>query len=728
MPALAAVPGGVWMLKLAKGPDRQQGSTGSGASGPSVTRPQHLYYAFLSYSHKDHKVADWLHRELERFRVPRSLAGQLTPAGVIPSRLTPIFRDRHELAAAGDLGEEIREALASSRYLIVLCSPDAAKSKWTNAEIEAFKRNRPEGCVLAAIIDGDPFASDVPGREAEECFPPALRQKFDRRGRPTGKRAEPLAADLRETGDGKRIGLLKLIAGMLEVGLDDLVQRDTTRRHRRLAYAAAGSFAGMAIASGLAIAAVQARDAARDQRREAEGLVAFMLGDLKDKLEPIGRLDALDGVGSRVLDYYSKQDASELTDAALVQRARALSLTAQVAYLRGNYEGASRLYREAMAGTGEAIARSPHDPERLFDHAQNVFWIGELSRFRGRIGEAEVAYREYKRLADRMSAIEPNNLKWRMEVQYARENLGIVLMSQRRFAEAGRQFESALRPIESLASIDSGNKEYQRELSTVLAWLADARRAEGRLTEAVSLRSRQVTYLQTLLADRSADAALRQNLVPAYQALGVLLTSQGQLERGIDRYRLGLSEANRLIGIEPNNSNWKDGAASIRLDLARSLLALGRRDEAAQQAAAGCEIARTLRARGPNVWRWRRLETTCLSIRSLLAGAGGDFGQAEALAEQALTAARSERSGDALADRYNVAAAYRLLGDARRRNGAADRARDAWAAGLSQLPRNAAERPGETHERAELLMRLGRRDEARPIVARLDAMGYRSVS
>ena len=74
---------------------------------------------------------------------------------------------------------------------------DAAQSRWTNAEIERFKRTRPEGWVLAAIVGGEPFASDMPGREAEECFPPALRYKYDRRGRPTGKRAEPLAADFR---------------------------------------------------------------------------------------------------------------------------------------------------------------------------------------------------------------------------------------------------------------------------------------------------------------------------------------------------------------------------------------------------------------------------------------------------------------------------------------------------------------------------------------------------
>src|SRR5437016_3275575 len=308
------------MAKLARLPTIDGASQTEAADVRHVPRLRTRYYAFLSYSHKDRDLADWLHRELEKFRVPHSLAGKLTANGVVPRRLTPIFRDQHDLSAGGDLAEEIKAALAASQFLVVLCSPTAAKSRWTNAEVESFKRTRPEGCVLAAVAAGEPFASDMPGHEDEECFPPALRFKYDRRGHQTAKRSEPLAADFREAGEGQRMAFLKLVAGMLGVGLDELVKRETTRRHRQLAWLAAGSLAGMAVTSTLTVAAFQARNEAREQRREAEGLVEFMLGDLRTKLEPIGRLDALDGVGSRVLAYYKKQDASELTDAALLQR------------------------------------------------------------------------------------------------------------------------------------------------------------------------------------------------------------------------------------------------------------------------------------------------------------------------------------------------------------------------------------------------------------------------
>ena len=154
------------MAKLARMPVVDRAAEAA-ADVLRVARPRTRYYAFLSYSHKDKDLADWLHRELERFRVPSALAGKLTANGVVPKRLTPVFRDEQDLSAGGDLAEGIKAALAGSQFLVVLCSPTAAKSRWTNQEIESFKRTRPEGCVLAAVAAGEPFASDLPGREDE---------------------------------------------------------------------------------------------------------------------------------------------------------------------------------------------------------------------------------------------------------------------------------------------------------------------------------------------------------------------------------------------------------------------------------------------------------------------------------------------------------------------------------------------------------------------------------
>jgi tetratricopeptide (TPR) repeat protein len=449
-----------------------------------------------------------------------------------------------------------------------------------------------------------------------------------------------------------------------------------------------------------------------------------MLGDLRAKLEPIGRLDALDGVGSRVLAYYSKQNAKELTDAALVQRSKALNLMAEVAYMRGNLKEAEGLYRQAMAGSGEAVRRSPDDPERLYEHAQNVFYVGEMARFAGRPTDSEAAWREYKRLADRMAALAPDNLKYRMEVLYANENLGISLYNQHRFSEAGQLFAGAAGPMEKLASLYPDNTTYQVEFATVMAWIADSQRSRGNFALAIDARERQVATLNRLLA-KSADSDARSRLITAHAGLGHVLAESGQSERAINELQSAVGEAEDLIPIEPRNAQWKSMAADARLGLALTLLSLERRDEAEQQAAVGCILTAGLPATYAAVRT--HLQTICAMIRGRLALAGGDTQKAMSFAKQALMSARAEHSEDPISDQYRIANKYRLIGDVRRRGGDAAGAKVAWSSALSQLPSNVAERPSEINERSEILRRLNRPEQAERLAARLKAIGYRGT-
>jgi tetratricopeptide (TPR) repeat protein len=692
------------------------------AGGPAKHRVHH-YFAFLSYSHADEADAEWLHRELERFRVPSALVGRLTDSGPIPRRLTPIFRDRHELAAADDLSEEIREVLAHSRCLVVLCSPAAAKSKWTNEEIAVFKKLHPDGCIIAAVVAGEPLASDIPGREEEECFPPALVAKYNRRGKPTGSKIEPLAADLREGKGGRRTGFLKVVAGMLGVGLDDLVQREEIRRQRRLASIAAGSFAGMLVAGGLAVTAIQARDAARDQRREAESLVEFMLGDLREKLEPIGRLDALDGVGSRVLEYYSKQDTAELSDQGLAQRSKALTLMGQIARDRGDLDGAEALYHAALSGTAESIRRSPDDPNRVYNHAQNTFYLAEIGVRRGRLDAAEAHFREYSRLADRMVELEPDSIKWRTEAQFAAANLGFVLYSRREFPEAIQQFARALRTVEAFAAADPAKNDYQTGVADALALIADAQEADGRLAEATKSRERHVALLTRLVQRIGADA--RSRLILAHRDLGRLYAEQGESDLAFEQFRAAVAQGERLLAIEPTNTRWLDWTQTSRLMLARHSLNQNDIDAAAAQLPPVCDTYERLVAQAPTMALRQAAHRDCLVLRARLSARLGEPRIAAGFANRAVEIARSVKTTDTVDDRFGVAAALRILGDIRASTGNTAGAMSAWTNALSLIPSGVSEKPQETFEHSILLERLGRRTEAAALNKRLTQIGYR---
>jgi hypothetical protein len=133
------------------------------------------YRAFLSYSHADTVWAKWLHKRLETFPLG-SLAGHVTEAGEMPKQLRPIFRDREDFSAGHTLNNQTIAALDASAALIVLCSP-------------------------AVATDG-----------------------------PT---AIPIAADLREDGDGRNLAFAKTVATLIGVPSDEVYRRAERERRRQ---------------------------------------------------------------------------------------------------------------------------------------------------------------------------------------------------------------------------------------------------------------------------------------------------------------------------------------------------------------------------------------------------------------------------------------------------------------------------------------------------------------
>ena len=168
-----------------------------------------------------------------------------------------MFRDRDELASGADLAAAVRQGLEDSAFLIVICSPNGARSRWVNEEIRAFIAMGRRDRIRLIIVGGEPMSDDP----EVSALPPAILE---------GAEGEPLAADARPGQDGKQGAKLKLLAGVLGVPYDDLRQREAARRQRRLAIIAGASSLGFAVTTGLAIAAVIARQQAEEARRVAE--------------------------------------------------------------------------------------------------------------------------------------------------------------------------------------------------------------------------------------------------------------------------------------------------------------------------------------------------------------------------------------------------------------------------------------------------------------------------
>jgi tetratricopeptide (TPR) repeat protein len=622
------------------------------------------------------------------------------------------------LAVETNLSVTIERALASSVFLIVVCSPDAAQSRWVDQEIRMFRALHGEGRMLPVIVAGRASESQ------DDAFPPALRHPDGKQSAPVG--GTPVAADLRPGGDGRRMTRLKLIAGMLGVGLDELVRRDAQRRQRQMAAVTGASLAGMAIAASLATAAMLSRNEAVKQRAHAEKeraqadrLVAFMLEDLHKRIAPTGQLDLMEGIARQALKYYAEEDPADLDAASLEKRSAAVNLMGQIEIQRGDLDQAARAFAAASSTTAELLARAPNDGKRVYAHAQSAFWVGEVARQRGDMAKAEVNFRRYLQLAEKLPRLDPQNDDWRGEVGSGWLDLGTLFLQLGRSQEALEAFRQSFAISEILLRRHPDDLDRRMELAACDAWLADSLENLGRLSEARAHRQQELTIYHAILKRDPRIQQAEVNSVVAEQALAQLDLIAGNVPRALAGLEAAAARAVRLTASEPDDMDIASVAAVAEVRLGEALMAAHRlQDAQAASRKAEAPLAAAL-AKNPSVTSWRRYADEAALLRATLAASGGDPSAALLLDEDTLLSARTSRAMDSN-DRWILDRARLQTGDdlaALHRNG---EARVKWLAVADDLAT-----PSDGYEPRLLLVlagadaRLGRTAQSRAILRRL---------
>ena len=515
------------------------------------------YSAFISYNQRDVRFVRRLHRELETYRLPRRLSGAEGTPG--PSRrLKPIFRDGDELTAAYDLTTAVREAIAQSENLIVICSPNAVQSEWVGREIELFRSLHGDRRIFAALIEGT----------SETAFHPALRGVLG------GAPLQPLAADFRPEGGGRRIALLKLIGALTGVGLDDLIHRDAQRGRRRMAMGAAAAAVITLTVGALGSFALLARTDAAKQRVEATGLVDYMLTDLRRDTKRVGSLDQLAALNAGALAYYQHQDLRNLSDDALRQRAKLLQAMGEDDEKRGNLPKARSYFLEAHRSTAALLAAKPDDPKRIFAHAQSEYWVGFINWRNGDGAAARKGFEAYAALAQQLVQLDPDNPVWQHEVAYSEGNLGLLALRQAGDPSgAAVHFATELTVVERIARQEPAEVGLQIEVANCRAWLADSQRLAGDFRGALAQRLAQRRILEAVLATDSRNVEARADLLGNDLALARIDAERGNVPNALSRLDRGHAAALALSKADPTNLEYPKKLRMFELFRVRTQLA-----------------------------------------------------------------------------------------------------------------------------------------------------------
>jgi tetratricopeptide (TPR) repeat protein len=695
------------------------------------------YRAFITYSHQDDVWSKWLHKALETYRVPKRLAGMETAAGTISRRLGPIFRDRSELPSASDLNREVNEALRQSANLIVICSPRSATSNYVNEEISTFKRLDRADRIFCLVVDGEPNASALAGREAEECFAPALRFQLGRDGVPTQERTAPIAADARSGKDGKTNAKLKLIAGMLDVGFDALKQREHQRHMQRMVAITALSLSAMLITTGLAIdaviarkAAVLARQAAERRQKQAENLVDFMLGDLNDKLGQVQRLDILEATDSQAMKYFQSLPTTDVTDEALVLRAKALQKIGRVRMSQGNIPAALESFRAASALAGEIAVRAPADPRLRAAYADSFKWIGNAYWYQGDLNRSLENFQHAIILLRKAAADMPEDTELAFNLASASTNAGRVFEARGEFAQAKVLYEFVQQTFESLRSREPRNARWQSELGDAYDNLGKLALEQGELVRAVAAYRDDQRIKAALAADDPKNFDAQENLLISDAILGRTLALCGANKVAIRYAREAVSLATGLVAFDSTQTYWREDFG-IYSQLLGSLLRQSRRlDEAARLDSDAVRVLDELVATDETNAQWRQELGVAQVEKARLEIARGDYDAAESQVKSAMAtikAARAKTPGDL--NLTLLAANADIVGgqvDATKHKGAIA-ARDQWVQARDAIAPivRVGDDPNVLASWATALLLLNDLS-ARPVLQKLAAMGYRS--
>ena len=149
-----------------------------------------------------------------RIGFPASSAKQ---APHLPKHIRPVFRDQTDIST-GPLLQNLRQELQDSRYLIVLCSPAAAKSEWVNREVQHFIDMGRADRIIPFVVAGTPNAVE-PGRGVLSRHPPRRAN-----GRCSGVSVPEL---------GKEKAFVKVVAKLLGLKFDQLWDRHRRRQRRQ---------------------------------------------------------------------------------------------------------------------------------------------------------------------------------------------------------------------------------------------------------------------------------------------------------------------------------------------------------------------------------------------------------------------------------------------------------------------------------------------------------------
>ena len=331
----------------------------------------------------------------------------------------------------------------------------------------------------------------------------------------------------------------------------------------------------------------RARQAEAEQHREAENrlrqgerLINFMLGDLVDRLEPVGRLDVLESTISQVDQFYSSIPPRQLTPESQRHRANALFQFAEIRASQGRLAESVSNYRQAIEAYAQLISAHPTNLQWQFELTRTWNDLGIVFARQDQFTNAAEALENSLHERERLLQLQPTNSYWLGALGATAQNLGQV---NRRLGNSDqatawlRRAESAFRRWIELEPNAPLPKE---RLATTRGSLGQQLAASGKLEEAAQAYGDKVSILRELLRQDPQHTRRQADLALGLGYVGELEAQQSNWVSAVASLSEGISQFEALVKRDPSNREWLMFLVSQLVDRGGAFRALQRPEEA----------------------------------------------------------------------------------------------------------------------------------------------------
>ncbi|WP_431262514.1 winged helix-turn-helix domain-containing protein [Roseateles chitinivorans] len=342
----------------------------------------------------------------------------------------------------------------------------------------------------------------------------------------------------------------------------DFIERSQRRLRRQrwgLGAASAGAFLLAGVAGIAAIGYARQAEVAAERQRQSRQLASFMLGELADKLRPMGQLDVLSRIGEQGLKLLAPAEGGRETPGDALQRARALVVIGEVNSSRG--QGRTDIATDALHAALQLLLpldrAAQQDPAAYYKTLGAAsFWLGQMAFDAGDLETASQEMARYRDASEAWRQVLPEDGGAQAELGFAVNSLGSIAYRRAAWDEAQRWFEQALALKLAALARKPDDADAKEAVASSRMWLGRVAQIRGNPVQALALFDVARQPLAELAA-RTPDALVRQrDLAAVEQRRADAMRASGRLRDAVDTMGVSVALLQEAERREPGNRFW----------------------------------------------------------------------------------------------------------------------------------------------------------------------------